>query len=130
MKRTLILLAALALAACGQPAATSVEGPATVASDDTTLPAGAPCADGAHTVGRLTEFSCSDNVSFTVAYEEDTGCAVVNAGGETYRLGSAISGSGARYSNGATQFWEHQGEATLEGAAGGPYTECKAPGEE
>lgn len=131
MKRIALMLAALALTACG-PATTSAvdETSTTVASDDASLPPGAPCAAGQHEVGATTQYSCSDSVTFSVAFEEDTGCAVVDAGGQSYRLGSAISGSGARYSDGATQFWEHQGEATLEGAAGGPYTECKAPAEE
>ena len=131
MKRIVVTLAVLALAACGQATTSAVEETSTaVASDDASLPPGAPCAAGEHAVGATTTYSCSDGVTFSVAFEEDTGCAAVNAGGQSYRLGSAISGSGARYSDGTTQFWEHQGEATLEGAAGGPYTECKAPAEE
>jgi len=34
--------------------------------------------------------------------------------GEVVELTVAMSGSGARYVNGTTSYWEHQGEVTLE----------------
>jgi membrane-bound inhibitor of C-type lysozyme len=33
--------------------------------------------------------------------------------------------SGARYSDGAVEYWEHGGGATLNGARGGPYNNCR-----
>ena len=72
--------------------------------------------------GRFT-FACSSGSSFAVNYD-GKGAALVEAGGKSYTLPSAVSGSGARYSDGSVEFWEHQGEATLKGAAGGPYEAC------
>ena len=54
----------------------------------------------------------------------EAGAAEVFAGGQVYRLPQAQSGSGARYSNGSVEYWEHQGQATLTGAQGGPYANC------
>lgn len=39
---------------------------------------------------------------------------LVLPGGKTLTLPVAMSGSGARYSNGAQTFWEHQGSAIYE----------------
>jgi len=55
----------------------------------------------------------------------DGDAAEVFAGGQLYNLPVAQSGSGARYSNGAVEYREHQGQATLNGAVGGPYTNCR-----
>ncbi len=124
------LFTVLTLTACGPAATTST----TASTESTTaaeepLPPGAPCPSGTYATEHATTYSCDNGVTFSVAFETQTSCAVVNAGGQTYRLGSAISGSGARYSDAHTMYWDHQGEATLEGAAGGPYENCKAPAE-
>jgi membrane-bound inhibitor of C-type lysozyme len=68
-------------------------------------------------------FACASGSSFTVSYD-GKGAAMVEAGGKSYTLPSALSGSGARYSDGSVEFWEHQGKATLTGAVGGPYEAC------
>jgi membrane-bound inhibitor of C-type lysozyme len=56
-------------------------------------------------------FDCGD-FRFTVSYRSDT--AVVAMPGDTIRLPIAISASGARFSDGTSTFWEHQGAARLE----------------
>ena len=53
------------------------------------------------------------------------GAAEVFAGGQVYTLPGVVAGSGTRYTNGAVEYWEHGGEATLNGAQGGPYTGCR-----
>jgi membrane-bound inhibitor of C-type lysozyme len=52
------------------------------------------------------------------------GNAEVFAGGQTYSLPGVPAGSGTRYTNGTVEYWEHGSEAMLNGAAGGPYTNC------
>jgi len=71
-------------------------------------------------------FVCDGGVSFTIGFERDGEVARLNAGGQTYELPQAVSASGARYANAdGVEYWEHQGEATLTGAAGGPYESCR-----
>lgn len=97
MKKLLILAAALALAACGTTATNT----------------GGPRAD----------WRCDGGAAFSVRFSESA--AEVFAGGQVYTLAAAQSGSGTRYSNGTVEYWEHQGEARLNGAHGGPYTGCR-----
>ncbi len=73
----------------------------------------------------LHQFTCDGDAAFSVRYPS-SGAASIFAAGRTYDLPSAVSGSGARYSNGQVEFWEHQGGATLNGAFGGPYNNCRA----
>ncbi len=84
----------------------------------------AACAStGSGAGGPRTDWRCDGGAAFSVRFAGEN--AEVFAGGQTYSLPVAQSGSGARYSNGAVEYWEHQGEATLNGAAGGPYTHCR-----
>jgi len=90
--------------------------------------AGGARAGGAHgaaanEVHLVYVWRCAGGSSFAVYYDKD-GSAVVTAASQKYVLPRAISGSGARYADGEVEFWEHQGKATLSGAAGGPYREC------
>jgi membrane-bound inhibitor of C-type lysozyme len=73
--------------------------------------------------GPRADWRCDGGAAFSVRFDGDA--AQVFAGGQLYNLPVAQSGSGARYSNGAVEYWEHQGEATLNGAQGGPYTNCR-----
>ena len=81
----------------------------------------AACAGTAGSAGR-TDWRCDGGAAFSVRFPG--GAAEVFAGGQVYRLPQAQSGSGARYSNGSVEYWEHQGQATLTGAQGGPYANC------
>lgn len=133
MRIVLMLGAALAfgaLAACN-PATTSSTATtdtstatSAVTTNDEALPAGTPCAADAQPAGETHAFTCANNVHFSVRFDTGATCAFVNAGGQTYKLGAAISGSGARFSDGTTQYWDHAPDAMLDGAAGGPYEEC------
>jgi Membrane-bound lysozyme-inhibitor of c-type lysozyme len=49
--------------------------------------------------------------------------ARIVAGGQTYTL--PRTGPGARYASGGVSYAERGGGATLEGAAGGPYRNCR-----
>ncbi|HET9231966.1 MAG TPA: MliC family protein [Vitreimonas sp.] len=73
--------------------------------------------------GPMAQWRCDGGAAFSVRFEGEA--AEVFAGGQLYNLPVAQSGSGARYSNGTVEYWEHQGEATLNGAQGGPYTNCR-----
>jgi membrane-bound inhibitor of C-type lysozyme len=74
--------------------------------------------------GRRTDWRCDGGAAFSLRYN-NLGAAEVFAGGQTYTLPQAESGSGARYSNGSVEYSEHQGRATLTGAHGGPYENCR-----
>ncbi|MBL8544239.1 MAG: MliC family protein [Hyphomonadaceae bacterium] len=83
----------------------------------------AACASSMGPGGPRSDWRCDNGAAFSVRFAGNN--AEVFAGGQTYSLPVAQSGSGARYSNGAVEYWEHQGEASLNGAAGGPYTHCR-----
>ncbi|MDX2275209.1 MAG: MliC family protein [Hyphomonadaceae bacterium] len=74
--------------------------------------------------GPRTDWSCAEGRAFSLRYNAQ-GAAEVFAAGRTYTLPQVQSGSGARYSDGAVEYWEHSGEATLNGAFGGPYANCR-----
>jgi membrane-bound inhibitor of C-type lysozyme len=73
-------------------------------------------------IGDRITWKCDRGAAFSVRFT--TAGAAVFAGGQTYALPHAPSGSGARYANNAVEYWEHGGEAQLSGAAGGPYANC------
>ena len=50
--------------------------------------------------------------------------AHVNAGGHDYAL-PHVQGQGARYAGGGVEYWERAGTASLTGAPGGPYQNCR-----
>jgi membrane-bound inhibitor of C-type lysozyme len=74
--------------------------------------------------GRRYDWRCDGGAAFSLRYS-GLGAAEVFAGGQTYALPPVESASGARYSNGTVEYWEHQGRATLTGAAGAPYENCR-----
>lgn len=76
----------------------------------------------APTIGNRIDWKCDNNAAFSVRFT--TEAAQVFAGGQTYTLPHAQSGSGARYTNGTVEYWEHAGSAQLGGAPGGPYNNC------
>ncbi len=67
-------------------------------------------------------YRCAINLDLTADYSADT--VTVLTQGLTFTLPIAPSGSGARYSDGKTTIWEHQGEATFE-TPGVSLTGCK-----
>lgn len=69
-------------------------------------------------------YACPGGKTFSVSYDADFTAATVKSGAETYKLPAVISGSGARYSDGKVEFWEHQGEAMLNGTPGGDSGSC------
>jgi membrane-bound inhibitor of C-type lysozyme len=71
-------------------------------------------------------YNCEDGGTVTVAYVQDEkGGATVTAGGKTYELKHVPSGSGARYSDGTTEWW-NKGRNGLY-SRGGKTTECAEP---
>jgi membrane-bound inhibitor of C-type lysozyme len=85
----------------------------------------AACAStGGGNMGPRNDWRCQGGSAFSARIKTN-GSAEVFAGGQVYNLPHVEAGSGARYSNGAVEYWERGGEATLNGAAGGPYTNCR-----
>jgi len=72
------------------------------------------------------DWSCDHGAAFSMRLK-DNGHAEVFAGGQLYDLPGVVAGSGTRYTNGSVEYWEHGSEAMLNGAAGGPYTQCHRP---
>ena len=70
-----------------------------------------------------TQWRCDNGAAFSMRLTNE-GNAEVFAGGQTYSLPGVVAGSGTRYTNGTVEYWEHGNEAMLNGAAGGPYTNC------
>jgi membrane-bound inhibitor of C-type lysozyme len=95
MKKLLATAAILALAACTTP-----------------------------TSGARVDWRCDGGAAFSARINAN-GAAEVFAGGQVYTLPGVAAGSGTRYTNGAVEYWEHGGEAMLNGAHGGPYANCR-----
>jgi membrane-bound inhibitor of C-type lysozyme len=70
-------------------------------------------------------YRCPLNIDVAAEYSADTKSVTLYTQGRTFKLPIAMSGSGARYSDGKTTIWEHQGEATFE-TPGASFTDCKA----
>jgi len=76
--------------------------------------------------GPFTQWRCDGGSAFSVRVStEGEGSAEVFAGGQTYHLARVAGASGLRYSNGQVEYWERAGTATVSGARGGPYNECR-----
>jgi membrane-bound inhibitor of C-type lysozyme len=74
--------------------------------------------------GPRVDWRCDGGAAFSMRLDAN-GNANVFAGGQTYSLPGVAAGSGTRYTNGSVEYWEHGNEAMLNGAQGGPYTNCR-----
>lgn len=115
LRLALVAAAAAALAAC------SSVGPAAPTTFSTPLRV-APSPEDA-TDAPMT-YACREGKRFVAAYALSGDHAVVQAGGRSYRLPHAPSGSGARFSAGGVELTTKGVEASLDGAAGAPYRGC------
>jgi membrane-bound inhibitor of C-type lysozyme len=84
----------------------------------------AACATGAAPGGPRMDWRCDGGGAFSARIKGD-GRAEVFAGGQVYNLPHVQGASGARYAQGGVEYWERGGEATLTGAQGGPYNNCR-----
>jgi membrane-bound inhibitor of C-type lysozyme len=86
----------------------------------------AACATSGGPSGPRTDWRCDDGAAFSARISTaGEGSAEVFAGGQVYNLPRVSGASGLRYSNGAVEYWERGGGATLSGARGGPYNNCR-----
>ena len=76
------------------------------------------------TIGNRMDWRCDGGAAFSARIKSD-GSADVFAGGQVYTLPHVAGASGARYAGGGVEYWERGGEATLTGARGGPYANCR-----
>ena len=74
--------------------------------------------------GAQIQWRCDNGAAFSMHLNAQ-GAAEVFAGGRTYTLPGVPAGSGTRYTDGTVEYWEHGNEAMLNGAAGGPYANCR-----
>ncbi|MBI3676130.1 MAG: MliC family protein [Proteobacteria bacterium] len=72
-------------------------------------------------------FRCALNVDLRASYSADGGRVTVQVQGRSFVLPQDRSGSGERYSDGQTLFWEHQGEALFQ-TPGLSLSNCKLVG--
>jgi membrane-bound inhibitor of C-type lysozyme len=82
------------------------------------------CASTGGAIGNRMDWRCDGGAAFSARIKSN-GNAEVFAGGQVYNLPHVAGASGARYSNGAVEYWERGGEAMLSGARGGPYANCR-----
>ena len=78
---------------------------------------------GGGSIGNRIIWHCDGGHVFSVGFTHNSAQLGVN--GRAYILPHAQSASGARYSNGAVEYWENAGQVELSGVAGGPYVNCK-----
>lgn len=69
-------------------------------------------------------YRCDGGKGFTAAWNQPGDKVKVTAGGTTKSLPHAVSGSGARYSDGTYEIWGKGEGAMLSGFPGGPYKNC------
>ena len=74
--------------------------------------------------GPRADWRCDGGAAFSMRLN-NAGNAEVFAGGQGYNLPGVQTGSGTRYTNGSVEYWERGDEATLNGAHGGPYNNCR-----
>ncbi|MGQ0532461.1 MAG: MliC family protein [Caulobacteraceae bacterium] len=84
----------------------------------------AACAStGGGPSGPRMDWRCDGGAAFSARIASSG--AHVFAGGQEYALPHVAGASGALYSNGSVEYWERGGSATLTGARGGPYNNCR-----
>jgi membrane-bound inhibitor of C-type lysozyme len=118
----LALRVALVAAAAASLAACSTVGPTPPSTSFSTPQRVGPGPEDA-TDAPMT-YACREGKRFVAAYALSGEHAVVQAGGRSYRLPHAPSGSGARFSAGGVELTTKGVEASLDGAAGAPYRGC------
>ena len=127
--------AAFTLVACGAPeaqmaapnvgATEPAQAQARVESSvSQATPQNRPCLADVYPMLDAIHFACNEGRRFTVHYEEESWCAVVFAGGEAYVLPQTVA-SPALNTDGHVEFRPVRDRATLTGAAGGPYDNCR-----
>ncbi len=82
------------------------------------------CASTGGGIGGRMDWRCDSGAAFSARIKSN-GSAEVFAGGQVYNLPHVAGATGARYSNGSVEYWERGGGATLSGARGGPYENCR-----
>lgn len=85
----------------------------------------APQPLAAQHAGQEYTYVCADAKTFHVGFDADFTVAIVKTGKTTYQVPAVIAASGSRYSDERVEFWEHHGEAMLNGVPGETFADCK-----
>ncbi len=83
------------------------------------FPTAADATDAAQT------YACAGGKSFTAACDLKGERVSVSAGGRAYSLRHVPSGSGVKYARDGVELHAKGTEATLDGASGSPYRDCR-----
>jgi membrane-bound inhibitor of C-type lysozyme len=75
--------------------------------------------------GQTFHYRCPNGAAFDVRFDANYTLAFVDFGKKHYRLPARIAASGSRYAKGKVEFWEHHGEAMLNGVRGGDNHDCR-----
>lgn len=75
--------------------------------------------------GQEYTYVCADAKTFHVGFDADFTYAIVKTGKATYQVPAVMAASGSRYTDEKVEFWEHHGEAMLNGVPGETFTDCK-----
>ena len=88
----------------------------------------AACAPEKPTIQQAGEeytYACAGGKIFHVGFDEGFSYAIVKTGKATFEVPAVIAASGSRYADDKVEFWEHHGEAMLNGVPGETYADCK-----
>jgi membrane-bound inhibitor of C-type lysozyme len=77
------------------------------------------------TAGEEYTYNCDGTKTFHVGFDEGFTYAVVKTGKATFRVPAVMAASGSRYSDDQVEFWEHHGEAMLNGVPGETFSDCR-----
>jgi membrane-bound inhibitor of C-type lysozyme len=74
--------------------------------------------------GATYHYRCANGRAFKVRYDSDYTRAFITLGKTQYSLPAVKAASGSRFVKGKVEFWEHHGEAMLNGVRGGDNHDC------
>jgi membrane-bound inhibitor of C-type lysozyme len=70
-------------------------------------------------------YACAGGKTFHVAFDAGFTYARVTTARASFRLPAVMAASGSRYTDNKVEFWEHHGEAMLNGIRGDTFADCK-----
>lgn len=84
-----------------------------------------PKDEAAAVTGQQYTYACAHAKTFRVGFDAGFTYAVVTTGKASFKVPAVMAASGSRYTDEKVEFWEHHGEAMLNGVPGETYSDCK-----